>query len=266
MFSSITPKALFGIGLVASSAIALSANPAQALKITVKENTAFSTVENAQYIDFEDATLRDPSLGAGVGNVSYTDPVSGISYSGIGDFVKNDLRVPKKNGGTRKVAAALPNQAGEYDNKDNTYLTVGSFVQGQKGTLADNLDEEGIVKIALGGASDYFGFYFGSIDTYNHIGFFNDGELVKAISGVDIRAAANGDQGASGARYVDIFAEADQLFDTVVFKSNGIAFETDNHAYRLADPEAVPTPAAVLPILSGLFAVAKRRKQDDSAE
>ena len=76
MFSSITPKALFGMGLVASSAIALSANPAQALKITVKENTAFSTVENAQYIDFSDATLRDSSLNTQRGGVSYTDPVS----------------------------------------------------------------------------------------------------------------------------------------------------------------------------------------------
>ena len=73
---------------------------------------------------------------------------------------------------------------------------------------------------------------------------------------------ANGDQSTRGARFVNIFAEEGENFDKIVFQSNSPAFESDNHAYRLAEP--VPTPAAVLPILSGLFASAKRRKQKDA--
>ncbi|OKH18501.1 hypothetical protein NIES208_05975 [[Limnothrix rosea] IAM M-220] len=225
------------MGLVASSAIALSAGSAQALSITAQANTPFSTVEGARTITFDNAVIGSLD-GAG-----YTHE-SGVSYRGIGGNIVTDSVGGKY--------AAPPSQ-GDYDNANNPYLTVGSY----------NTQE---LVIDFGVESDYFGFYFGSIDDYNNLFFYNGDELIASLTGKDIRENANGDQSVNGARFVNIFAEEGENFDKIIFQSNKKAFETDNHAYRLANPEAVPTPAAVLPILSGLFAVAKRRKQDDTAE
>jgi hypothetical protein len=232
MTTSNTLKTLSTVAAFASIAVITNANPAQALRITVQENTPFSTVDGAKTITFEDAVLGS------LGGSSY-DHESGVSYQGIGgDIVENR---------TSKYAP-LPNQ-GAYNNQNNKYLTVGSF--GNKKT--------DILTIDFGVDSDYFGFYFGSIDTYNNIKFFDGDTLIADLSGADIRANANGDQSKTGARFVNFFAENGERFDRIEFQSDGVAFETDNHAYR-----DVPTPAAVLPILSGLFMSAKRRKQDSA--
>ncbi|NJN74274.1 MAG: PTPA-CTERM sorting domain-containing protein [Limnothrix sp. RL_2_0] len=236
MLNSNLLKTLSSVGVLASIAVITNANPAQALLITVQENTPFSTVDGAKTITFDDAALGS------LGGTSY-DHESGVSYSGVGgNIVKNSV------GGRY---AALPTQ-GDYNKQDNPYLTVGSY--GNKKT--------DILTINFGVDSDYFGFYFGSIDNYNNIKFFNGDELVVALTGSDIKANANGNQSISGARFVNFFAEAGENFDRIEFQSDGIAFETDNHAYRQAEP--VPTPAAVLPILSGLFMSAKRRKKDST--
>lgn len=225
-----TQKNLLELALVAGTAALMSAGSAQALIITAQTNTPVSTVAGAQTITFDDAPLGS------LGNTTYTHS-SGVSYSGIGgDIVQN-------NG---YGYAPLPDQPG-YIQQDNHFLTVGSY---NTSDLVIDFDVD----------SDYFGFYFGSIDTYNNLQFFNDGKLIAALTGSDIRAQANGDTSTTGSRFVNIFAEEGENFDQVVFQSNARAFETDNHAYRLAN---VPTPAAVLPILSGLFASAKRHKKKD---
>lgn len=229
-----TQKNLLGLSFIAGATVVLSAGSAQALIITAQTDTPFSTVAGAQTITFDNVALGS------LGNGGYSDP-SGVSYSGIGgDIVQN-------NG---YGYAAPPSQLG-YDSQDNPYLTVGSSNRSD-------------LVIDFGVDSDYFGFYFGSIDTYNNLQFFNNDELIASLTGADIRAQANGDRSVNGARFVNIFAEEGENFDKIVFQSDARAFETDNHAYRVADP--VPTPAAVLPVLSGLFASAKRRKQRNTDE
>lgn len=237
MFKSTDLSRILSLGLVAGTTVCLSANPAQALRITVQENTPFSTVEGAQTITFDDAGLGNLATG-------YTHS-SGVTYKGIGgDIVRNSV------GGRY---AAPPSQ-GAYNNANNPYLTVGSY----------NTRE---LVIDFGVESDYFGFYFGSIDDYNNISFWNNDEVIVSLTGSDIRRGADGNQSVSGARFVNIFAEEGENFNRIVFQSNNRAFETDNHAYRIAAPaEAVPTPAAVLPILGGIFAAAKRQKRDGTTE
>ncbi|AFY39533.1 hypothetical protein Lepto7376_3309 [[Leptolyngbya] sp. PCC 7376] len=232
-------KMLAGIGLIAASMIALMAVPAQALVITAQENTPFSTVERAQTITFDDAPLRDLSLRTQRGGVEYIDK-SGISYTGIGgDIVQG-------HGGGRYAA---PPSQGDYNNTNNPYLSVGSFGNESSDIVTINLDVE----------SDYFGFYFGSIDNHNNLYFYNGETLITSLTGEDILTLANGAHNINNALFLNIFAEEGENFDRVVFQSNNIAFETDNHAYRISEP--VPTPAAILPILSGLCAAAKRRNQ-----
>lgn len=110
------------------------------------------------------------------------------------------------------------------------------------------------VLITLSAGANYFGFYAGSIDSYNSITFRTAGGDSMTLSGDQINAflttssPANGQQNA----YFNIFTDA--LFTSITLGSTQNAFETDNHAFGVASPNAVPEPGSVA--LLGLGAVA----------
>ena len=120
---------------------------------------------------------------------------------------------------------------------DDTYYYSVAYPQ---------LSGVGRFQAAAGDSYDYFGLYWGSMDAYNTLSFYNDGSLVETITGVDVIAAgtALGDQTAAGSnRYVNFFFG--QSFDRVDFATSNYAFETDNHAFA-----RVPEPATL-----GLFGI-----------
>lgn len=95
----------------------------------------------------------------------------------------------------------------------------------------------------------YFGFYMGSPDLYNHLRFdFNvNGNQVETFSGAQLLNPSNGDQ--SIGQYLNFRAAAGNPgWQSVKMYSTGIAFETDNHAYKAAD---VPDGGMTLMLLSG---------------
>lgn len=109
----------------------------------------------------------------------------------------------------------------------------------------------------LGTLASYFGLYWGSMDSYNTLEFLRDGAVVASFTGSQITAVADGNQAADRTnRYVNFTFGADQYFNAVRLKSNGFAFESDNHAFV-----AVPAPAAVGLLGLGLlgFCAARRR-------
>lgn len=139
-----------------------------------------------------------------------------------------------------------------------SYLTispVGSNVPGSTGSVTINFQS----------AIDYFGLYWGSIDTYNFIDFYQGDKLLKTFSGQDITSTPNGNWTSDKTNiYVNFFAEANksEAFTKVVLRSTGIAFESDSHAYRVA--QAVPEPGTVLGLLAlGSLSVSSafKRKQ-----
>ncbi|WP_251958801.1 Npun_F0296 family exosortase-dependent surface protein [Nostoc commune] len=213
------------LALLGTTAVIMSANPASA--ITLQVNTGpFSSYADAKTVTFDDGTANDPN-----GFVTYSNITTNIVQG---------------------------SKANEYASPygDNTkFLTiapVGSNVAGDSGFVNLNFKE----------AVNYFGFYAGSLDSYNFVDIYKGNQLLKTFSGADVPTAiANGSWTSSQANmFINLVADTGETFDRVVMRSNGVAFETDNHAYRLA--QSVPEPNAMLGVLAigacGMMSLFKR--------
>ncbi len=112
--------------------------------------------------------------------------------------------------------------------------------------------------MTLGTQADYFGLFWGSIDTYNTISFFLGGNQVASFTGSQLPSLlANGNQTEwSSNRYIN-FDFGPSRFDSVNFISSNFAFESDNHAYRSA---SVPEPMNMMLMGLGLFSLIAARR------
>jgi hypothetical protein len=113
------------------------------------------------------------------------------------------------------------------------------------------------VSISFDGADhNYFGLYWGSIDAYNTIAFYDGLELLWSGTGSTVAQPANGCQSCDGTnRYVNFHFGADR-FDRIVMSSDGRAFESDNHAFG-----SVPVPGVVALLGIGLAGIAAVRRR-----
>jgi hypothetical protein len=102
-------------------------------------------------------------------------------------------------------------------------------------------------EINAGEYYNYFGLYWGSIDDYNTLKFFDGDNLVLTLTGTDVLdvGAAFGNQITAGSnRYVNIFL-GDDYYNRIVISTTQFAFESDNHAFA-----RVPEPGSL--VLLGL--------------
>lgn len=121
-------------------------------------------------------------------------------------------------------------------------------------------DERGIETFtaAAGTTYNYFGLYWGSIDTYNNIRFYSDGQLLAQVSGLNLiqQSSLFGNQTSPLTnRYVN-FLFTDKTFDKVEFNTVGYAFESDNHAYA-----NVPEPGTLALMGAAITGIALRRRR-----
>jgi hypothetical protein len=100
----------------------------------------------------------------------------------------------------------------------------------------------GSATVDFGGAEyNYFGLFWGSIDTYNTLEFLNDGMVVASYTGSDVANPADGNQQSPYTNeYVNFWNLPE--FDAVRFSSTGFAFEVDN----VAVGSTIPAPGAIL--------------------
>jgi hypothetical protein len=134
---------------------------------------------------------------------------------------------------------------------DNTRYLAVSILGDARGTTP--------VTIAFANPLDYFGLYWATPSASNTIDFFNGDTLLQSFSGDALLNTVT----STGAVYANFFAEPGESFNKVVLSESSIAFETDNHAYKVAASTPVPEPASSLSVFAGVVAGAlvKRKQQ-----
>ncbi|MEH2404153.1 Npun_F0296 family exosortase-dependent surface protein [Nostoc sp.] len=204
------------LALIGTAVVFMSANPANAVTLskgstTPTSNGIFSTVLGAKTIDFNDGTAIDPNKVA-----TYSTP--------------NTI-----------VVLTQPSQYAAPAGDNSPYLTISptsSNVTGNTGPVTINFNQ----------ALNYFGLHCGSVDTYNSIAFFNGSTLLRTFTGSDVSTPPTGNQTISQDNlFVDFFADPGETFNKIVLSSTGVAFESDNHSYRVAN---VPEPTTTLGLLA----------------
>ena len=129
---------------------------------------------------------------------------------------------------------------------------------GERWLTVPNPQSNGSASFGLGGSYDYFGLFWGSIDSYNTLGFYNNNALVGDFTGSDLAPLlADGNQTAwSSNRYINFYFTDGDVFDEVRLTSTRFAFETDNHAFG-----NVPEPSVLALFAAGLFGIRFARRK-----
>jgi hypothetical protein len=136
--------------------------------------------------------------------------------------------------------------------------------------VSTNPGSDSSVYVTLATTANYFGFYTGSLDSFNDVRFYKGGfaatNLVDSFNGTAINLAAFGALPTGNfvqSAYVNYFTVGNVLFDRVIFASAGFAIETDNHSFAIAStPSAVPEPTSCFLLAVGAVGLiaASRRK------
>jgi hypothetical protein len=193
-----------------------------------------------QRINFDNLSLGNAGGTAtgpnGSVNVSFTTGDS-IAVTGA---LSGKYAAPWLSGGNGNgFGPGSANQANGVDG--TTYLSTGI----------------GSVTLDFGASAslNYLGLLWGSVDNYNTLKFFNGSTQVFSVTGTQVWASANGNQGAQGTFYVNI--DTSLAFNKVVASSTQYAFEFDNVAYKSV-PDSGSTLALMGAALLGLAALRRR--------
>jgi len=228
------------------------------LKITIAALAALAASQAAN------ATLTISSVNGG--------PANGVNKVNFDDLTPGSSAAATSTGPNGSVSVSFTG-SGVVGILPNTGSYAAPFLSGNNGDGFGSPDQPngqdatpylstgiGTVTVSFSGNQQYVGLLWGSVDTYNSLEFYNSANvLVGTVTGTQVNAAANGDQGAAGTFYVNI--NSDVPFSKIVAVSTSNAFELDNVAYDDIVHDPVPETStyvagglALLPLLLGLRA------------
>jgi hypothetical protein len=225
---------LLAVTALATGAFVASPD-AGAVTITVSGSVGGAPVGATNYVTFNSLAL---------GNAGGTDGGITVSFTGTAQTVINSLSgkyaAPFLSGGN----GALFGNANGVDT--TRYLSTGT----------------GTVTLQLPGLMQYLGLLWGSVDSYNALDFYAGATLLDTITGSEVTASPNGNQGVNGTLYVNF--SSDTPFDRVVARSSSYAFEFDNVAYfsgptPAGDPVSAPATLALFGAALAGLGIARRR-------
>jgi hypothetical protein len=228
---AITAASMLALGL------GFAAAPANAALITASLVGGVPTGVN--YVNFDNLPLG--AAGGTSGGVAVSFVPDGQTVTGAASGLYAAPFISNHNG----ALFGDPTLAGADTTK---YLTTGV----------------GSIVLGMPAAETYLGLLWGSVDMFNTLQFFMNTTLVGTLTGADITALADGDQGVNGTYYVNILSSLP--FNKVIASSTSYAFELDNVAYNPTNPNnPVPEPFSLGLLGLGVFGAAFLRRRKAAA-
>jgi hypothetical protein len=215
--------------------------------------------------------MPDGSCGLTGAGIAPPGPLPGTITGGPFSFAKGpqgSIAAPPFN--DTSCYAYAPGGLGSLPDVSSVPLPAGVSVSQVLASIS--VDYSYVIANLTGGQYlNYFGLYYGSVDSYNMFEFFDaNGDLVDVVYGSEViarcaPACSPGSQTSDGTnQYVNLLLDPGETFKTLRITTWGAAIEVDNLAIGVGLVSEVPEPASLALVGLGLLglAAARRRRPD----